>query len=189
MELSVDTELDAVNTIIEAIGESPVNSLESATNVSVLNAMRILARINRQEQSKGWGFNEVPEYVLNPNEDTHKIDWASDFLKIVGTDHTRYVKRNGYLYDFTNQTATFTKSLTVKAILLTPFVEMPEAMRNYITAKAARKFGQEFLGDAEVVEGLLRDEQEAYAALNTSELEDNGLNMLDNPEVAAMVSR
>ena len=54
---SFQAELDAVNDILSAIGESPVSTLEGDVNADVVNARRILTKINRMEQSKGWTFN------------------------------------------------------------------------------------------------------------------------------------
>ena len=36
------TELEAVNEMLSAVGESPVNSIENPNNVDVINAIRIL---------------------------------------------------------------------------------------------------------------------------------------------------
>ena len=50
-------ELDAINEMLAAIGESPVTTLDEDGSADVANARRILNRINRQIQSKGWAFN------------------------------------------------------------------------------------------------------------------------------------
>lgn len=61
--ISPTTELDAVNEIIGAIGEAPVNTLENIMNVDVISALRILRNNNRSFQSRGWSFNSITEYL------------------------------------------------------------------------------------------------------------------------------
>ncbi len=179
MILTPVTELDAVNEIIGGIGESPVNSIENPTNVDVINAIRLLNLTNRQVQSKGWSFNIIESYTLNPDVFTKKIRWMDNFLFIRGTDGTRYVKRGDYLCDFNNQTDTFQNPVDVECILLVPFEDMPEPMKQYITAKAAREFQVRYLGDSALTEELARYEMEAWRDLQEYELELNNFNMLD----------
>lgn len=183
------TELDAVNEIIGAIGESPVNTIENPTNVDVINAIRILNLTNRQVQAKGWSFNTYESYKLNPDIFSKKIRWLDNFLFIIGTDGTRYVKRGEYVYDFTNQTDIFEKPIEVECILLVPFEDAPEPMRQFITAKAAREFQIRYLGDSALTEELARYEMEAWQALQEYELELNDYNMLDNTGVQQLRRR
>lgn len=189
MLLTPVTELDAVNEIIGSIGESPVNSIEQPTNVDVINAIRILGMNNRQFQSKGWSFNLIESYTLNPDVFTKKIRWASNFLYITGTDGTRYNKRDQYVYDFTNQTDVFNSSITVECILMVTFEDLPEAARRYIIAKAAKDFQIRFLGDSSLTEELAREEAEAWAELQEYELDLNDYNMLNNSGIQTLLAR
>lgn len=179
MLLTPVTELDAVNEIIGAIGESPVNSIENPMNVDVINAIRILNLMNRQTQAKGWSFNIIESYTLNHDIFTKKIRWADNFLFLKGTDDTRYVKRGDYVLDFAKQSDYFDSKIEVECILLVPFEDMPEAARQYITAKAAREFQIRFLGDSALTEELARYEMEAWQNLQEYELDLNDFNMLN----------
>ena len=183
------TELEAVNEMISAVGESPVNSIENPNNVDVINAIRILNGINRRIQSKGWTFNHVSEYTLNPDAHSKKIRWISTILYIVGTDGTHYVKRGDYLYDFDNQTDLFENPIDVEVIWLVDFEDMPTPMRAYVTAKAARTFQSRYLGDASLSEELVRDEQETWANLMEYELDTNSFNMFNIPGVQTIKTR
>lgn len=93
MTLTPLTELEAVNEILASIGESPVNTIENPTNVDVINCLRILRNVNRRVQSKGWTFNKIDSYTLNPDASTHKIRWLSNLLYVVGTDNKKYTKK------------------------------------------------------------------------------------------------
>lgn len=174
------TELEAVNEIIGAIGESPVNSIENPMNVDLINAIRMLNLENRKFQSKGWSFNTISPYTLNPDVSSNKIRWSDTFLFLKGTDGTRYIKRNDYVFDMTHQTDTFTTSIQVECILLVPFTDMPEQARQYITAKVARDFQVRYLGDGALTQELTSEELEAWKDLQEFELDLNNFNMLDN---------
>ena len=81
--ISPTTELDAVNEIIGAIGEAPVNTLENIMNVDVISALRILRNNNRSFQSRGWSFNSITEYPLNPDVYSKKIKWSINAIILV----------------------------------------------------------------------------------------------------------
>lgn len=189
MILTPVTELDAVNEIIGAIGSSPVNTLENTKNVDVINAVRILNLVNRQVQSKGWSFNIIETYTLNPDVFTKKIRWADNFLFLTGTDSTRYIKRGDYILDMSKQSDLFDSKIEVECILLVPFTDMPEAARQYITAKASREFQIRYLGDQTLTEELARYEAEAWMGLQEYELDLNDFNMLDNTGVQQLRKR
>ena len=51
-----DTELSAVNSILGAIGQSPVTSL-NFTNPEISFIYNILTEVNKDVQKEGWHFN------------------------------------------------------------------------------------------------------------------------------------
>lgn len=171
MILSSDKALDAINDMLAAIGEAPVNSLDNSQNVDVINAIRVLDKVNRQVQSKGWSFNHVESTNLNPGTLTKKIAWQDDILYLVGTDGTKYIQKGDYVYDFDNQTDTFDSSIEVEMIRLVDFEYMPIPVRDYITAKAARIFQSQTLNDDSLAQNLVSLENEAWAALQEYEME------------------
>ena len=57
MIVTPDSELDAINEILTAIGSSPVNSLEDDANADVINARSMLYRVSREVQSAGYLSN------------------------------------------------------------------------------------------------------------------------------------
>ena len=189
MILTASSDLDAVNEILAAVGESPVNTLENPTNVDVISAIRILNRVNRMEQGRDWSFNLVPSLTLNPDVFTKKIKWADSYLRLRGANGEIYMKRGGQLFDFTNQTDKFEDSITVEAILLFPFDEMPEALRTYIIAKAAKEFQTSFLGDPNLYQELHMKEQEAWARLQEYEIDMTQPNLLQSQAVQTIRRR
>ncbi|MDT8900647.1 hypothetical protein [Anaeroselena agilis] len=189
MLISSNVTVDAINEILSAIGDAPVNSIENPTNVNVINAIAILERTNRKEQARGWSFNIRESYTLNPDTTTKKIPWSNLFLRIKSADGTKYVRRGDYLYNFTDQTYTFERAIEVECILLVSFEEMPEAMRSYITAKAALEFQVKYQGDEALTEELKRNLADAWARLQEDEMDLNNFNVLDTAEVALIARR
>lgn len=189
MILTSNKSLDAINDMLAAVGEAPVNTLEDSQNVDVENAIRVLEKINRQVQSKGWSFNHVNEAKLNRDVTTNKIKWQDDILYIVGTDGTKYVQRGEYVYDFDNQTDTFTSDIEVELIRLIDFDYMPSVARDYIVAKAARIFQSQTLDDDSIGQTLLAQEQEAWAALQEYEMELGDYSMFSVQSVQTLEAR
>lgn len=183
------TELDAVNEILAAVGDSPVNSIENPKNVNVINAIRILRMTTRKQLARGWPFNTFENYILNPDVFTKKIKWQDNFLSLEGSNGEDYVKRDLYLYDKTNLTDTFTGPVQVNVILQVPFTDMPEQFRHYITAKAAKDFQTRYLGDPTLTEELARDELEGYNNLMEADMETGNYNMLNNTSVMELRRR
>lgn len=183
MELSQYSELEAVNEILSSVGDSPVNTLENLTNVNAINAHNVLRRVNRQFQSRGWSFNYFENYTLNPDYYSKKIMWSNNILYIEGLNDEKYIQRDKYVYDKTNSTDTFTSAVSADVILLVPFEELPEQARQYIVAKSATQFATRFVGDMNLVQVLLRTEQEAWSFFQEYELDNNNYNMLENTDV------
>lgn len=189
MILTSNKSLDAINDMLTAVGEAPVNMLEDSQNVDVENAIRVLEKVNRQVQSKGWSFNHVDEATLNRDVTTNKIKWQDDILYIVGTDGTKYVQRGEYVYDFDNQKDTFDSDIEVELIRLVDFDYMPIVARDYIVAKAARIFQSQTLADDNIGQNLLQQEQEAWASLQEYEMELGDYSMFSIQPVQSLEVR
>lgn len=189
MVITSDTKLDAVNSVLEAIGESPVGTLENPTNVDVINALRMLDGISRRLQVTGWPFNTYPAYKLNPDITEHKIRWNSDILGFKATNGTRYIKRGDYLYDMDKQTDVIMEPVEAKVVLMVAFEDLPDPLRYYVAAKTAKEFQLKYLGDAALSEELARLEVEAWQEVIDYCLEMDAPNMFNNPSVQEIASR
>lgn len=180
-EVSIEAgdELEAINDILAAIGESAVSTLEGDTNADVANARRILNRINRQVQSKGWTFNIEEGATLTPDVFSKLITYSPDYLVMLPVGGTiAYVNRGGYVYDRLNNTDQFESPIQVNLIRLKPYSEMPECFRSWIIAKASRQFNMRFFGATELDVILSQEEEEARIDCNTYEIESGNYNML-----------
>ncbi len=178
--LETSDELAAVNDMLAAIGESPVNTLEGDSNADVANARRILNKVNTEIQSKGWTFNIEEGVQLTPDVFTKQINYLPDYLAVKSPSGTNtYTNRGGFLYDRTARTDTFESPVEVNLIRLRSYEEMPVPFRTYIVAKASRRFNIRFFGAAEIEATLQEEENDAWQAVQEYELDDGKFNMLD----------
>lgn len=186
-EIYAYTELEAVNEVLSSIGDSPVNSLENLTDIDAINARKILSSENRKFQSRGWSFNQFDTYVLNPDVISKKIMWADDLLYVESLDgSTKYLKKGYYVYDQTNQTFIFPSAITLEAIIMASFEDMPVQARDYIVAKAALSFATRYLGDRELIQMLSMSERESWSYFQEYEMDNNNYNMLNNDYVSGL---
>lgn len=180
MNVETGEELAAVNDILAAIGEPPVNTLEGDANADVANARRILNKVNRQIQAKGWTFNIEEAAELVADVYSHLIPYTDDFLSVMSTSGTStYINRGGYMYDRTSKTDQFPEGITVRLIRLRTFDEMPECFRSWIVTRAARQFNSRFFGAPEVDAVLEAEEKEAQRDCFEYELDYGQYNMID----------
>lgn len=180
-ETTVETgeELAAVNDMLASIGESPVSTLEGDQNADVSNARRILNRVNRQIQSKGWTFNIEENVTLSPDVFSGLIPYLAEYLLILApSGATPYVNRGNYVYDRINGTDEFSSPITVNIVRLKDYHEMPECFRSWIVTKASRQFNNFFFGAPEIEQALAEQEQEARMQCQEFEVDYGNYNML-----------
>ena len=100
--IDTETELSAVNSILGAIGQSPLSTL-TYTNPEVAFIYNLLRDANVDVQNEGWHFNTEYHVTLTTNNDG-KIPVTDTVLQIDVSDgwtSREYdpVIRNGFLYD------------------------------------------------------------------------------------------
>lgn len=166
------TELEAVNLMLDAIGESPINSLTNSAVVDAVKARAVLSEVSRAVQQKGWHFNTEKDYELVPTAFDHEIILPGNCLRVdtVGRDKaTDVVQRGKRLYDRRKHTYSFDKSLLVDMVILLPFEELPEAARYYIAVRAARVFQARSVGSESLYQFTSQDEQMALVDMKKAE--------------------
>ncbi len=126
------SELEAVNTILSTIGESPLNTLSGSLPVDGTIAKNVLSEVSREVQSQGWHFNTHYKVTLSRDTD-NKIPLATNIVR-VELDPRQYsktsydiVQRNNFLYNLAKNEDTFDVNFKdVTAVYLLPFDEIPE---------------------------------------------------------------
>ena len=178
--LSPTTELEAINTMLSTIGESPVNTVEDTGNVDVVIARQILQTVSREVQARGWHFNTEINYTITPDSDGYLV-LPKTVLKVdtVYPDSSKdVVVRGSRLYDREKHTYVFTDAVKVDMTILLTFDELPEVARNYVTIRASRIFQERVVGSDTLHAFNSQDEARAMVSLMEYEADTADLNIL-----------
>lgn len=181
-QITPTTELQAINIMLSVIGEAPVNSITGTTSVDVSTAKNLLDETSMSIQSQGWHFNTHENYKSLALDQNNKIPLPSNCVKVDASRDFRYINvtlRNGFLYDLEKHTDVFTSAPQVDIVLVQQFEQLPEYARQYITQKASRRFASRFLGDAQIVQLIGQDENEALMAFHQADSQEADVNMLE----------
>jgi len=178
--LVLSSELEAVNAMLRAIGESAVSTLENVTTVDVTTAKNILSDVNREVQQKGWHFNTEWDVTLTLDSD-NRLPVGNNVMSVYSPTKLLTMRgRSGsmFVYDLDNNTFTWSSSITDAVVIkLLDFENLPQTARQYITAKASRIFQSEVVGQVAAETVNRQEEVEAYADLMDDEGERSGYNV------------
>lgn len=176
------TKLAAVNQIISNIGQSPVTSLASG-NPMVEMAELILDEISLAVQSEGWCFNNEYSYPFTPDP-SGCINIPDNVLSLDsnGLQDEVLVIRNGKLYDKVAHSYKFDKERALDVVWLFEFEDIPEALKSYITIRAANVFAGRSVGSQEAVAFGQREELMARATALEYDTQQGDYNVLQNKD-------
>ena len=189
------SELEAVNTILSTIGESPLNTLSGSLPVDGTIAKNVLSEVSREVQSQGWHFNT--HYKVPLSRDTNnKIPLATNIVR-VEIDPRQYskvsydiVQRNNFLYNLAKNEDTFdTNFKDATAVYLLPFDEIPEQAKRYITIRSARIFHDRTLGANTIHKFSQEDEAKSLSILKQAESHTGDYSIFDTQEQAYTIIR
>jgi hypothetical protein len=171
--LTPTSELEAINTILSVIGESPISTLSDISSVAdAVTAQSILSEVSRQVQTKGWHFNTEKDFELSPEAFSKEITIPTNALRVDtsgGSRETDVVQRGNRLYNRTTHTFQFAESLKCEIVVLLPFEDLPQAARHYVTIKAARVFQSRTVGSDALYQFTSIDERDALLDLKRNE--------------------
>ena len=202
--IDTETELSAVNSILGAIGQSPVTTLGTVTsdatntateivntfeNPEVSFIYNILKECNIDVQNEGWNFNMENHVEFFPDAITKKISIPANVLRLDVTNGwaTRkynVVKRDGFLYDKHDHTDDWTEvgSILLDVVYVFPFSELPSAFKRYITAKASTRAATQLVANGELTKLLSQQEALGRASVMEYECNQGQHSMLGFPE-------
>ncbi len=173
IQISTDTELSAVNSILGSIGQSPITALNDTAlqNPEISFIKNILDEVNKDVQTTGWHFNTQTKVKRSPDGNGNYIVPVDAILYDISdgqVDRNRdVVRRGGKLYDLVHQTDVFTQDFYFDIISLLPFTDLPPAIQRYIIARAACKAATQLVSNSDLVKLLKVEENQAKAnALN-----------------------
>lgn len=211
--LTPTTELEAVNTMLGAIGEAPVSSIESPENPDVQIALSILRDTTRSVQTEGWQFNtefglEIPPVATLDWEDTggkttrlnvftppeglirFSLTQTTAQIGMSVTIRPSKVYQGGGVKVFYDRIlnrdgfdAERFPSLYIDAVFLFGFDDLPESARNYIVHLAARRFAESVVGSETLSRFTTDDLIRARRDLENDQGEEDDYNILDTLDV------
>ncbi len=178
--IDIETELSAVNSILGAIGQSPITAIAGNANPEVAFIYNLLRDSNVDIQSEGWHFNTEKHVAYTPDASTGKIAIAADVLKMdvsKGWTHRQYdvVNRGGFLYDKYDHTLDWSDlpddGIDLDIVKLITFEDLPLPFQRYVVYRASRQAATQLVANPELVRLLAT--QEALARANVMEYECN----------------
>jgi hypothetical protein len=163
----VSTELDAVNSILMSVGESPVNTL-TVQSPEVAIAQKTLRQVCREVQAEGWSYNTENEYPITldtnkqciiPNNaiqlDLSIYQHGKDFDVVRRSDNgvMKVYDKKGHTFTFKN-----CEKLYFDIIWMIDFQDLPQAFKDYITARASRIASNRMINNPQSAKLLEADE-------------------------------
>ena len=179
----LDTELSAVNSILGAIGQSPITQLKDTTTGSLISTnpeisfiYNILTECNIDIQSEGWHFNSEEHVAFTPDPTTKHISVANNVLRLDVTNGWQTktidtIRKDGKLWDKVNHTFEFTGDLSCDVVYLYEFENIPPVFRRYVIYKASARAATQLIANPQLVQ--LLSQQEAFARAACIEYECN----------------
>ena len=179
-------ELPAINQILTSCGQAPVTTLDQ-TNPEVAIAYATLLQVSREVQSEGWTFNKEYHYQFN-KDNNNEILIPNNVIQLKLSENAQNmtydaVRRQGKLYDRQNHRYTWEYSpIECDVTWEFDWVDLPEPIQNYITARAATLVSGRIVGDDDQYTRLKVQEQEMRVLANEYETQQGQFTMFGHPQ-------
>ena len=172
--------LEAVNRVLQMMGEAPVNSLDGQYGLGQ-QAQDALNSTSRQVQADSWSFNTDRQRLLQRNQD-NEIQVGVNVVRVV-VDALQYpatdvVQRGDRLYDRKAGSYEFSIDLHADVTYALEWDELPEYARQYITVRAGRILQESILGSADLTRINQQQEAEVRAMFMDEETAVNDHSMI-----------
>lgn len=182
MAITRTTELEAVNIMLDVIGEAPINSLNVSGNINIEKAQNCLKEYSVAIQERGWHFNTEEDYELSRDVNS-EYPLPTNALKVhtMGSDASvDVVCRGSKLYDRIEHRYTFPDhaTLSCRIVFGLEWAELPEHARRYILIAAARAFQERELGSETVHKFTADDEANALLNMIRADTRNRKVNLL-----------
>mgnify|MGYP003114725309 FL=1 len=193
MTFQLNSELQAVNAILGAIGQAPVQNLNTTANPEVQLALDLLRQTSVDVQDQGWVFNREDHLRTIPNTNGQIVIPANALQVDVSFGQiwrmTNVVIRNGLLYDKIRHTDNFSDWLPDGILLdytwLWDFDDLPGVFQRYITLKASERAATQMVSNADLARLLQQQSEMARAACLEYECNQGDYSYMGWPETTA----
>lgn len=183
------TKLEAVNSVLAAAGEIPVNTIDSPTTANAAIALRLVEVVHRETLAIGWDWNTEYRVTLEVDINTGTIPVPSNYLRVT-VEESPWVKHRGAkLYDRTNQTDQFETAVDCTVIKYLDWDDMPEEAKTYIWTMAAIRYSTYRGTSAETLTLLRQQAFVAESALREQDADVGNYSIFDSPDIATGLPR
>jgi len=150
-------ELQAVNQLLDTIGQQRVNSLSAVSGDAQL-ALNILRETSREVQSEGWQENRLRDITLTPDSQTGELILPNGVLRVEEcVSEEPITLRGGKAFNQRENTTVFSDNVIATLIVALPFNDLTDPVRTLIAATAGMKFHRATIASQEV-EGYTRSD-------------------------------
>ena len=182
------TELNAVNSVLAAIGQSPVTTLDFE-NPETSFVYNLIQECSRDVQDEGWVFNREQMYPLKPDSSGFIIP-PNNVLRMDVSENDVYrytdvIKRTdpddgkSKLYDKYAHSYVFNGPLYMDLVWLFPLTDLPSVFQRYITSKASVRAAIQMIDNAQLSQLLTVQEGNCRAACLEYEANQGDYNFMD----------
>ena len=186
------TELEAINQVLVAIGQGPVDTLDN-TNPDVAVVQTTLSQVSRDVQAEGWSFNKQQNYPLTPDENQN-IKYPEGVLQIdltypYGSTVPIHfgVDGEGFLYDKNKYPRSEamkwgTETIYCNVMFLYEWIDLPQPMKSYIVARTSAIVSSRIVGDPTQYQMLSQYEMQCRAYVMEYETEQGDYSYFGSPD-------
>ena len=176
------TELNAVNSVLAAIGQSPVTTLDYS-NPETSFVYNLIQECSRDVQDEGWVFNREYMYPLTPDANG-EIQIPANILRMDVSENDVYrftdvVKRDGKLYDKYTHSFKFSGTICFDIVWLFPLTDLPSTFQRYITSAASRRAAVQMVDNPQLAQLLQVQEGQCRAACTEYDTQQGDYNYMD----------
>lgn len=186
------TKLEAVNEILQRTGQLPAPGLDTGKQSRAAQAERVLDRIDRQIQLREWHFNTHRNVELS----TTSVSGVFKFAVPDGAlnirpeegESAKFTEVGGFLFNTEQNTDAWaqTDQVAVRYVTIVGFESIPEAIAQYIAARAAFFFNDEYIKDFSRINSLAASEKSAKTRALQADIASSGANMMKSADARAV---
>lgn len=178
-------ELEVINTLLTATGSNVVNSVNTP-HPDVQKARRVIHRVTREAQQRGWWFNTEYNVTFTPNAQK-EISVSQDIHALQPVMGGDVVLRGKKLFNAVTNSYKFDDAVVCNNVIrILVWEELPESLQTYIQYKAASAFVADEIGDSQKSAEFAEDAKRAWTQVLTDDLESRPVNALHSANALKM---
>lgn len=185
------TFLEAVNEVLAAAGEPPVDSVDTEGLTSVAFAYSEILKASRRIQTQRCiSSNRVVTLELDTNSKFRLPAWVLFVYQAITSDGQELIHYGDYLVGY-DGTLEFDAGTTVELEYHfgAAYESLPSYVRDYIIAEASYEFIRTRLGAPELIQSALRRREEARMNFNRLEILGRRPSALENTTSYKILNR